>query len=259
MKQRLISVDLSGKVALVTGGAKGIGQAISKALAAGGASVVINYLTSEKGANKLVEQFRTNGTRAIAIRADVTVLEEIERMFNQIEKQLGNSINILVNNAGTQIALNSVEEMPLEVWNKSLALNLTSAMGCSKCAIPGMKKKGWGRIINISSISARSGGGPGGTSYAIAKGGLSTFTKGLAKELGPTGITVNSIAPGVILTEIHEKFSTPEGLENLKKMTPLGRLGHPDDVAGAALFLASDSASYITGETIAINGGLRMD
>ena len=259
MKPRTIHVDLSGKVALVTGGASGIGEAIAMSLAANGAAVAIHYHTSEGRANQLVEQFRRNGTQAVAIQADVTAPEEIERMFKRTQEQMGANVDILVNNAGTPLALGHVEDMPLERWSQSLALNLTSTMLCCKCALPGMKKTGWGRIINISSISARSGGGPGETSYAAAKGGLSTFTKGLAKELGTTGTTVNAIAPGIILTRIHEKFSPKEKLEQLRKMTPLGRLGQPEDIAGAALFLASDSASYLTGETIAINGGLRMD
>jgi len=251
--------NLKGKMVLITGGAKGIGQAISKSFADSGVSVAVNYLTSERNAKELVEQFQVNGIKSVAIRADITVPEKVEHMFDQIKEQLGSTVDILVNNAGGQITLSSVEEMPMNVWNKSLALNLTSAMVCAKCAIPGMKQKGWGRIINISSISARSGGGPGGTSYASAKGGMSTFTKGLAKELGPYGITVNAIAPGVILTDIHKKFSTPESLEKLKSQTSLGRLGQPEDIAGAVLFLASGSASYITGEIISINGGLRMD
>lgn len=259
MEPKRVHVDLSGKNALVTGGARGIGAAISTALAENGASVAINFHTSEQHASALVERLRGGEKRVLAIRADVTTPADIERMFGEAQERLGEAIDILVNNAGTQIALASVEEMPLEVWSQSLALNLTGAMLCSQCAIPGMKRRAWGRIINISSISARSGGGPGGISYAIAKGGLSTFTKGLAKELGPAGITVNALAPGVILTQIHEKFSTPESLEQLKKTTPLGRLGQPEDVAGAVLFLASDSASYITGETLSVNGGLRMD
>jgi len=254
-----VHVDLSGKNALVTGGARGIGAAISTALAENGASVAINFHTSEQHASALAERLRGDGNRVLAIRADITAPADIERMFGEAQDRLGEAIDILVNNAGTQIALASVEEMPLEVWSQSLALNLTGAMLCCQRAIPGMKRNAWGRIINISSISARSGGGPGGTSYAASKGGLSTFTKGLAKELGPAGITVNALAPGVILTQIHEKFSTRETLDQLKKMTPLGRLGQPEDVAGAVLFLASDSASYITGETLAVNGGLRMD
>ena len=259
MERRRLHVDLRGKTALVTGGARGIGEAISTALAENGASLVINFHTSEGRAEELVGQFQRKGVRAIAIKADVTVPEEIEGMFEEAQERMGDTIDILVNNAGTQLALASVEAMSLDLWNEALALNLTAAMLCSKYVIPGMKEKGWGRIINVSSISARSGGGLGGISYASAKGGLGTFTKGLAKELGPAGITVNALAPGVILTQIHEKFSTQESLEQLKKMTALGKLGQPEDVAGAVLFLSSDSASYITGETIAINGGLRMD
>ena len=129
----------------------------------------------------------------------------------------------------------------------------------SKCVIPDMKKKRWGRIINISSISAHSGGGPGGSHYAASKAAISSLTKSLAKELGPFGITANSVDPGVIFTDMHRRFNTPENLEQLKKGIPLGYLGKPEDVAGAVIFLVSDAASYITGATIAVNGGLRMD
>lgn len=259
MKRQLIEVDLKGKIALVTGGAKGIGESIATALSANGADVVVNYLTSEKNASQLVKKLEARGVRAIALKADVSIPGEVERMIKKVEEELKGSIDILINNAGTQVSLSSIEEMPIELWNKVLSINLTSAMASSKFVIPGMKRKNWGRIINISSISARSGGGPGGGHYASAKGGLSTLTKALAKELGPSGITVNAVAPGVIMTEMHEKFSKRKTLEFLKKQTPLGRLGTPEDVTGAVLFLASDSASYITGETIAINGGLRMD
>jgi len=250
-----IKVDLKNKTALVTGGASGIGAAISSALAENGAKVIVSYLSSERNAKALMGNLQN--IRQV-VKADVSVPGEIETMISEIKEETGD-INILVNNVGTQFALSSVEDMTVELWKKVFDINLTSAMLCSKLVIPGMKRKGWGRIINISSISARSGGGPGGTHYASSKGALSAFTKGLAKELGPAGITVNAVAPGVILTELHEKFSTQENLENLRKMTPLARLGMPEDIAGAILFLASDSAAYITGETIAINGGLRMD
>jgi 3-oxoacyl-[acyl-carrier protein] reductase len=255
MKSGKLQVDLTGKIALVTGGAKGIGRALALALAENNATVVVNYCSSEKAAKEMVE---TAANIKLAVQADVAIPEDVEKMMAQIKKEVGD-IDILVNNAGTQLALSSVEEMPVELWKKVFDINLTSCMVCSKLAIPGMKKKGWGRIINISSISARSGGGPGGTHYASSKGAMTAFTKGLAKELGPAGITVNAIAPGVIMTEIHEKFSTKENLENLRKMTPLTRLGQPEDIAGAVLFLASDSAAYVTGETVSINGGLRMD
>jgi len=259
MRPKPLKVDLDGKIALVTGSSKGIGKAIARALVDNGASVATNYLTSEKEANALAEELRTGRDRVAVIRADVSSDKDVREMIETARETFESDIDILINNAGTQVALSTIEDMSVELWNRALAINLTGAMLCSKYVIPGMKRKGRGRIINISSISARSGGGPKGTHYASAKGGLSAFTKGLAKELGPFRITVNAIAPGVILTEIHEKFSTKESLESLKKQTPLGRLGQPEDVVGAVLFLSSDSASYITGETIAINGGLRMD
>lgn len=254
-----LSVDLRGKLSLVTGSSRGIGQAIALNLATNGSDVIVNYQTSEAQAHEVVEKIRSLGVQSVGFQADVSSVKEVERMIQAIEQQMRANIDILVNNAGTPLRLSSIEDISLELWNRVIAINLTGAMLCSRCIIPGMKEKKWGRIINVSSISARSGGGPGGIPYASSKAGLSGFTKGLAKELGPTGITVNAIAPGVIMTEIHEKFSTKESLKSLKKLTPLGRLGKPEDVSGAVLFLASESASYITGETIAINGGLRMD
>lgn len=259
MAKRLINVDLKGKNALVTGGAKGIGEAISKALADSGANVAINYNTSARQAEVLEKKFQANGVNAVAIQADVSIPAHAERLVKDASDALDGPIDILVNNAGSQIKQSSIEEMSVELWDKVMGLNLTAAMVCSKCVIAGMKKSGWGRIINISSISAHSGGGPGASHYAASKAGMSSLTKTLAKELGAFGVTANSVDPGVILTEIHQKFNTPENLEQLKKATPLGYLGQPEDIAGAVLFLASDSASYMTGSTIAINGGLKMD
>jgi len=253
-EKRMIQVDLRGKMALVTGGGTGIGLAIAEALARNGATVVVHYNSSEEPAR----QFVARHPGAHAVGADLTDPPQIERMFERIAQDAGD-VDILVNNAGTQLELRSCEDMTLELWDRAVALNLTSAMLCAKHVIGSMKKKGWGRIVNISSISARSGGGAGGISYATPKGGMNTLTKGLAKELGPYGVTVNAVAPGVILTAIHEKFSTKESLEELEKSTPLRRLGRPEDVADAVVFLASDSAAYITGENIAVNGGLRMD
>jgi 3-oxoacyl-[acyl-carrier protein] reductase len=249
-----IQVDLHGKTALVTGGGTGIGRAIAETLAQNGATVIVHYNSSEGPAQEFVR--RHPGCHAV--QADLTDPEQIERMFEQIARDAG-EVDLLVNNAGTQLELRSCEDMTLELWNRAVALNLTSAMLCAKHVISGMKKKGWGRVVNVSSISALSGGGPGGISYATPKGGINTFTKGLAKELGPSGVTVNAVAPGVILTAIYEKFNTKENLEELKKNTVLKRLGQPEDIAGVVLFLASDSAAYITGENIAVNGGLRMD
>lgn len=254
MEQRQINVDLSGKVALITGAARGIGKAIAVAFADNGAKVVIADIDIDE-AQKTAKEI---GPQAVAVKVDLVDPASIEKLFDEAEAACGATIDILANNAGAQLTLEPVENMPLDIWNKVFALNLTSAMLCCKRVIPGMKKNGWGRIINTSSISSLSGGGPGGTSYASSKGAMSTLTRGLAKEVGKDGITVNAIAPGVILTRIHEEFSTKESLASLLTMTPVGRHGQPEDVAGTALFLASDSAAFITGEHISVNGGLRM-
>lgn len=259
MEGMRVRVDLTGKTALVTGAAKGIGRAIAKALAESGASLVVNYLSSRQPSEELVREIAACGGKAAPFQADVSRADEVERLFGQAEDFLGGPVEILINNAGAQVRLSPIETMLLELWDRVVAINLTSAMLCSRRAIPGMKRKGWGRIVNVSSISARTGGGPGGAAYASAKGGLSAFTKALAKELGATGITSNAVAPGVIRTEMHEKFSTAESLEQARRSTLLGRLGEPEDIVGAVLFLVSDSASYVTGETIAVNGGLRLD
>ena len=254
-----LKVNLQGKTSLVTGASKGIGRAIALSLARNGADVLVNYCQSEKAAAEVVAEIKACGVNGFSVQADVGSPEDVARMFRETREKTGKTIDILVNNAGTQVALSTIEEMNLELWNRSLAINLTGAMLCSQQVILGMKAQGWGRIINITSISGRTGGGPKGVHYASTKAGLAAFTKGLAKELGPAGITVNAVAPGVILTEMHEKFSTKKSLESLKKQTPLDRLGVPEDVAGAVVFLASDAAAYITGETISVNGGLRMD
>ena len=259
MEKRLINVDLKGKNALVTGGAQGIGAAIAKILADNGANVAVNDYGNIDKAQVLVKEFKAGGVDAVAIQADMSNPEDVERLVREAQEALGGPIDILVNNAGGQIKQATIEEMSIELWEKVMGLNLTGALICAKYVIPGMKQNRWGRIINIASISARSGGGSGGSHYAASKAGMVSLTKSLAKELGPYGVTANAIAPGVVMTEIHEKFSTKESLEQLKNSTVLGYLGQTEDIAGTALFLASDSAAYITGETIAVNGGLRMD
>ena len=259
MDKRLIRVDLKGKTALVTGGAKGIGKAITNALAESGADVAINYNTSAAGAEAMVRRFRGEGLNAVAVQADVSDTEQAAELVDRAQQGLGSSIDILVNNAGALVGHSTVEEMPLELWREVFDLNLVGATLCAKGVIPGMKAKKWGRIINISSISGRTGAGPGASHYAASKAAMNSLTRTLAKELGPFGITANAVAPGVILTQIHEKHSTKESLEKLRELVPLGYLAQPDEVAGAVLFLASDSASYVTGEVIAVNGGLRMD
>ena len=254
-----VSVDLTGKTAVVTGATRGIGEAIVLALAENGATVVVNYRKSADRARELVERFKALNQQAFAVQADVSVAVEANGMIAKARELVGGAIDILVNNVGTQLFQQKVEEMRVEQWRRVFDINLVSAVVCAKAVIPDMKKQNWGRIINITSISGNSGGSPGIAHYASSKAAMHAFTKGLAKEVGPDGITVNAIAPGVILTDLHTEFSTAENLAGAKKQTALQRLGEPVDIAGAVIFLASESASYMTGETIAINGGLRMD
>jgi 3-oxoacyl-[acyl-carrier protein] reductase len=254
-----IQLDLSGRRALVTGGGRGIGEAIVRALGRCGASVAVNYRNSAQQAGRLVEELTSGGQKAAAIQADVSDEQQCVDLVRRAAEVLGGPIEILVNNAGGPISLSPIDQMTLKLWQDVLALNLTAAMVCSREVMAGMKANGWGRIINIGSIAGRSGGGPGHAHYAAAKAGLGSLTKSLAKELGPHGVTVNTISPGVVATDLHEAYNTPASLEQLRRQTLLGRLGEPDHVAGIALFLCGDEAAYITGAEIAVNGGLRLD
>lgn len=258
MTSRNISVDLAGKTALVTGGARGIGRAVASVLARNGARVLIHYHSSGDEAREFIAEWDGSGEAPVALKADLSVAADIDAMFSEIANQTG-SVDILVNNAGTIFALETLGEMSSDNWRRSQDLLLNGPMLCCRYVLPGMKEKAWGRIVNITSISARTGGGPGGIAYASAKGALSAFTRGLAKEAAVSGITVNAIAPGIIMTDIHRQFSTEQQLEDLRSRTPVGRLGEPEDIAGAVLYLVSDSASFVTGATIDVNGGLRMD
>jgi 3-oxoacyl-[acyl-carrier protein] reductase len=256
---RNIRLDLSGRRALVTGGARGIGEAICRALGDSGAAVAVNYCRSAERAERLVAEMNSLGQKAVAIHADVSDEKQCVDMMRKAAELLGGPIDILVNNAGGPVRLETIEHMPADLWRDVLTLNLTAAMICSREAMPGMKAADWGRIVNIASIAARSGGGPAHGHYAAAKAGMRSLTKSLAKELGEFGVTSNSVSPGVVMTEIHEQFNTPDSLEQLRQQTLLKRLGTPDEIAGVVLFLCSAAAAYITGEDIAVNGGLRLD
>jgi 3-oxoacyl-[acyl-carrier protein] reductase len=250
--------ELNGRTALVTGASGGIGQAIAIELAANGAKVAVNYLSNRKGAEETVRTIRDQGGEAIMVQADVTDLEQIAALATEVEDKLG-SVDILINNAGHLVERRKIEDMTLDLWRKIMDVNVTSAAFMSKAVIPGMKEKGSGIIINLSSVAAHDGGGPGAVPYATTKGAIITFTKGLAKELAPFGIRVNALSPGFIdQTKFHATFNTEEGRKATVAKIPLGRGGVPQDISGAVLFLTSPYASYITGETIEINGGMFM-
>lgn len=251
------SSDLKGKVALVTGSSSGIGRATAEALAANGARVAINFHRNEAGADAARKSIVDRGGRAIVVQADVTRASDVESLVKQAVAELG-PIDILVNNAGSLIERLKILELSEERWDEVIDLNLKSAFLCCKAVAGSMMERKTGAIINLSSIAGRNGGALGSIHYSTAKGGLITFTKGLAKELGPFGVRVNAVSPGVIDTPYHEQFSTPEAMKSYVGMIPLGRIGTPAEVAQVICFLASDAASYLAGETIEINGGMNM-
>jgi 3-oxoacyl-[acyl-carrier protein] reductase len=250
-------LDLSGKVALITGASSGIGAASAMVLSDLGALVAIGYNNNQAGADSVVEAIATAGGKAVAIKADVRVADEIEMLVRRTSEELG-PIDILVNNAGSLIQRQRLPEMTAECWDEVMNLNLKSAVLCAREVASSMIRRRSGAIINVASIAGRTGGGPGAAAYSAAKAGLITFTKSLAKELAPQGIRVNAVSPGVIDTAFHQVFSTPEMIQNFISSIPLGRIGKPAECATVIAFLASDAASYVVGETIEINGGQLM-
>jgi len=249
--------DLSGRAALITGGSSGIGKAIAVAFADAGADVCITYHSREEGANEAVEAIRARGRKALAIRANAEKEDEINASVERALAEFG-KVDILINNAGALLERKLIEFTETELWNRTIALNLTSVFLYSRAMIGHLKQLGWGRIVNMTSIAARNGGGVGAGPYAAAKAGVSTLTRNLAKELAGSGVTVNGIAPGVIDTPFHSR--TPDDVKSrFLASIPLGRFGVAEDVVGAALYLCSDLASYVTGEIIEVNGGQLMD
>ncbi len=243
-----------GQAVLVTGGASGIGRAIVEAFVQQGANVVFTYFSSESAASEISAVVEASGGEALSLRADLTQESEVERVVAATVERFG-GIDVLVTNSGGLLQRSKVTECTRELWDQALAVNLTSTFLCCRAVLPFMERAGQGCIITMSSLAAHDGGGAGAAHYAASKGGVLTFTKALGKEVGPLGIRVNGIAPGLIATRFHDRFSTAEGRQATVERTPLHREGIPEDVAGVALFLASPAAAFITGETIEVNGG----
>jgi 3-oxoacyl-[acyl-carrier protein] reductase len=248
---------LTDKVALVTGASSGIGAATASLFSELGARVAIGYNTSEDRAKLVQAQIRSKGGEALIFRADVTSAPEIRLLVDQVSSAIG-PIDILVNNAGSLLERLPILTLTEERWDAVMDLNLKSAVLCSQAVAASMVERRSGSIVNIGSIAGRNGGGPGAGPYAVAKGGLMTFTRSLAKELAPHGVRVNCVSPGVIDTPFHEVFSTPEMMENFVRMIPLGRVGTSLECAKAIAFLASEAASFVVGETLEVNGGQLM-
>ena len=249
-------VDLKDKTALVTGGGTGIGRAISIALARCGCNIVVNYSRSKAASDETVAEIEKAGGKAIAIQADVTDEKQVESLVARTCEHFG-SLDILIANAGAPAEVCPTTQLSSDNWDNGLGLNCKSIFYCVKHSVP-MFQDGFGRVIITSSISARSGSGPGMITYAAAKGAINNMVRGWAKEFAPKQITINAIAPGVIWTRIHKEGTDPDDYKKLIKRIPLGRDGKPEDCAGAVLLLASNEGSYITGQIIEINGGMQM-
>ena len=247
---------LKNKVAIVTGGSRDIGRAVSCQLAAEGAKVVINYHSNLQNAEETLNLIKEAGGEAIIVKGDVTKSAEVTSLVDQARKAFGEEIHILVNVAGGMIARKPTLELDEDFWDQVMNLNLKSVYLASKAVIPYMTSGS--SIINLSSLAGRDGGGPGASAYAASKGAVMTYTRSLAKELGPKGIRVNAVLPGMIATTFHDTFSKPEVRVNVANATLLKREGQAKEVADLIVYLASDESSYLTGNNIDINGGLNF-
>ena len=255
---------LHGQKAIVTGANSGIGRAIAIALGAAGADVVVNYRDGEDAAVEVVRQIVQSGSRALAVRADVSREAEVKDLFQRAIQQLG-TVDILVNNAGLQRDA-AFEEMTVEQWNTVIAVNLTGQFLCAREAVREFKRRGVvpevsrsaGKIICVSSVHEVIPWA-GHANYAASKGGVKLLMQTMAQELAPARIRVNSIAPGAIQTPINrEAWETPQALKSLLTLIPYGRIGQPEDIGRVAVFLASDDADYINGQTIVVDGGMTL-
>jgi 3-oxoacyl-[acyl-carrier protein] reductase len=245
---------LKNKVAIVTGGSRDIGRAVSVQLAKEGAKVVINYLGNEDNANETLKLVKEVGGEGIIVKADMTKAAEVAQLVAATKAAYGNEVHILVNVAGGLVARKTTLEMDEDFWDFVMSLNLKSVFLAVKNVIPFMPSGS--AIINFSSLAGRDGGGPGASAYATSKGAIMTYTRALAKELGPKGIRVNAVAPGMIATAFHDSFTKPEVRVNVAAATAVKREGRAEEVADLVAYLASDDSSYITGNNIDINGGI---
>lgn len=245
---------LKGKTVLVTGSSRGIGRATAIALAEAGADVAVHYQSSAKSAHEVCTDIRQLGLSSRAYPADISQANEARRLVDQVLDDFGR-IDILVNNAGITRD-KSFLKMTDEMWDEVLHVNLKGPVAVTRAVLPGMLQAGWGRIINVSSIVGQTGNF-GQTNYAATKGALVAFTKSLARETARKGVTVNAVAPGFIETDM-TKDLPHEALESVKAATPMGRLGRPEEIAAAIVFLALPAASYITGQVVPVNGGMYM-
>ena len=246
--------QFANKVVLVTGGASGIGAATTRAFAREGAKVAFTWITSEAEAKAIEKEINDAGGKALAIKADLTTKAEVDRTFAIVADKLG-PLDVLFANAGGILGRHPARETPVELWAECFDINVTSTFLTCQAALKVMAARKSGSIVTMTSLAAFNGGSIGASHYAASKGAVVTYTRGLAREFGPLGIRVNGVAPGLIATRFHDRFNTPEGRKSAVEQTPLRREGTSEDVAESVLFLASEKASFITGEILQINGG----
>ncbi|MFL9484573.1 SDR family NAD(P)-dependent oxidoreductase [Chitinophagaceae bacterium LWZ2-11] len=246
-------MKFKNKVAIVTGGARDIGRAVAVELAKQGAKLVVNYLSNDENANETLALIKQNGGEAIAVKADVTKSVDVSLLISETQKAFGNEIHYLVNVAGGLVARKLLNDMDEDFWDHVMSLNVKSVFLTTKYVVPFMPAGS--AIVNFSSQAGRDGGGFGASAYAAGKGAVATFTRGMAKELGPKGIRVNAVDPGMIATAFHDTFTKPEVRTNVANATPLRREGKAEEVATLVSYLLSDESSFITGTNIDINGG----
>jgi 3-oxoacyl-[acyl-carrier protein] reductase len=246
-------INFDGEVALITGGSRGIGASVARMFAAAGGTVAITYVGREDAAKEVLKEVQKLGQKGIAVRGDVSVWTDVQRIVDEVLRNFGR-VDVLVNNAGIW-TYGEVDGMSDEVWERTIDVNLKGTFYMCRAVIPHMKQQGGGRIINISSTAGQRGEAFH-SHYAASKGGIISFTKSLAVELAPFNILVNSVAPGWVDTDMCEEvFGDPNYKEEVRKTIPLGRIAVPDDIAGPVIFLASHLARHITGEVLNVNGG----
>lgn len=246
--------NLIGKVALVTGASRDIGRAISISLAKAGVKVLVNYYRDKSMGEETVSIIKNNGGDAKAVYADVTNSGDVSKMIKKSQEVFGNEVHILVNNVGGLFARKRISEIDENFYNLLMNVNFKSVFLVTKAIKPLMPKGG--SIVNISSQAARDGGGSGSSLYSASKGAVTSYTRALAKEFGPDGIRVNAITAGMTSTRFHDDFTSDKIRKKVAVATPLRREGRPEEIADLAIYLASDSSSYITGANIDINGGI---
>lgn len=253
-----MQINLSGRRALVTGSGQGIGAAIALGLAQAGADVVVHYANSKDAAADVVAQIVALGRTSVAVQGDLTDSAQATSVVDAAAEALG-GLDIIVNNAGNLVGRHTIAEMSDEHWHQVMDVNATSGFFVTRAAIPYLTQSSAGRVIMMSSLASENGGGAGAVAYATAKSAIVGFTRGLAKELAPSNITVNALAPGFIGdTPFHNNFTPTSAQPGIIAGVPLGRAGTVEDVAGVTTFLASDLSSYVTGQVLDINGGLNF-